>query len=264
MNFITETKTASVVTGYLIFSFIFSVLFSLYFQDPLFYAFTLFILMALVLANSIDVGDINKDLASVGWSSTNITTAIPLGVLGGIIALVLGSFVVNINMMNSTIPDLTSIAKFFTKASIISPLMAVSANLFAQWLVITPAEESLKLIIAPYAGMLVFKNKIIAFFIGILLWELMHVPTYIMQGVGTNMYFVLFILGVITAFLYFLTSSILAPLTAHGTFNTAIILSSAQSNVYDTFTILIIVAVLVLVWLKNSQKNSQKMRSSKG
>ncbi len=260
MNFITETKSNAVV-GYLVFSFIFSRIFSLYFQDPMYYVFTAFLLMAIVLATAIDVGDINKDLASVGWSSTNITTAIPIGVLGGIIALVLGSFVVDINTMKTLIPDLTSIAKFFTKASIISPSMAVSANLFAQWLVITPAEESLKLIIAPYAGMLVFKDKIIAFFIGILLWELMHVPTYIMQGAGTNMYFVLFILGVITAFLYFLTSSILAPLIAHGTFNTAVILSSSQSNVYDTFTILIIVAVLVLVWLKNPQKNTQKTRN---
>lgn len=255
MKLFTESKNSSVVTGYLIFSFIFSVIFSLYFQDPLFYAFTLFILMAIVLATAIDVGDINKDLASVGWSSTNINTAIPLGVLGGIIALVLGSFVVNINMMNSMIPDLTAIAKFFTKASIISPMLAVTANLFAQWLVIAPAEESLTKIIAPYAGLLVFKDKIIAFFIAILLWISMHVPTYIMQGVGNNMYFVLFILGVVTTVLFFMTNSILAPIIAHGVFNTVVIMSSAVSNFYGTATIIIIASVIVMVWLKNSKKS---------
>ncbi len=259
MNFTTGTKS-NVVIGYLVFSFIFSIIFSLYFADPMYYVFTAFLLMAIILATAIDVGDINKDLASVGWSSTNINTAIPLGVLGGIIALVLGSFIVNINMMNTLIPDLTSIAKFFTKASVISPLMAVSANLVAQWLVIAPSEESLSKIIAPFASLKIYNDKIVAFFIGILLWISMHVPTFIMQGAGNNMYFVLFILGVITAALFFMTNSILAPIIAHGIFNTAVILSTAQSNIYDTFTILIIVAVLVLVWLKNPQKNSQKLR----
>ncbi len=261
MKLFTESKTSNIVAGYLIFSFIFSVIFSLYFQDPLFYAFTLFILMALLLATAIDVGDINKDLASVGWSSTNINTAIPLGVLGGIISLVLGSFMVNINMMNPIIPDLTAIAKFFTNASIISPMLAVTANLFAQWLVIAPAEESLSKIIAPFAGMLVFKDKIFAFSLAILLWIGMHVPTFILQNVGNNMYFVLAILGIITTILFFMTNSILAPIIAHGVFNSAVILSSASADTYATFTIIIVIAILILVWFKNPQKNPQKSRN---
>lgn len=257
MKLFIESKSSSasnIVIGYLVFSFIFSTMFALYFQDPLFYVFTFFLVMALILATAIDVGDITQDLASVGWSSININFVIPLGVLGGIIALVLGSFVVNINMMNALIPDLTSVAKIFTGASIISPILAVSANLISQWLVIAPAEESLSKIIAPYAGIKVFKDKIFAFFIAILLWIGMHIPTFIMQGVSNNMYFVLFILGVITTVLFFMTNSILTPIIAHGTFNTAVILSSVSSDIYGTLVVIIVALVLVLVWFKNPKK----------
>lgn len=259
MKLFIESKTSSVVTGYLGYSFIFSVIFSLYFQDALFYAFTFFILMAIVLATAIDVGDIDKDLESVGWSDTNSNNAIPLGVIGGISALVLGSFFVNINMINVLTPDLTSFAKIFTKATIIPPLYAVSANLIAQWTVILPAEESLKLIIAPYAGIKIFKNTFIAFFIAILLWEVAHVPTYIMQGVDNNMYIVLFILGVITAGLYLITKAIIAPLVAHGTYNTIVILSSSTPDVYGKITLFAIVTILVIIWLK---KNTKKLRNN--
>jgi membrane protease YdiL (CAAX protease family) len=244
---------SNAVAGYLIFSFIFSIIFSLYFQDALFYAFTLFILMALILATAIDVGDINKDLSAVGWSSTGINMAIPLGVVGGILAVVIGSVIINVNISGLflTVPDLTAVSKIFTKASVISPIMAVSANIFSQWLVVAPAEESFSKIIAPFAGILTFKNKPLAFAIAILLWVGMHVPTFIMQGASSNMYFVLIILGVITTGLYFITNSIITPIIAHGTYNTIVIMSGASSNIYSTLTILTVAAILIYVWMKN-------------
>lgn len=257
MKLYTDLKTDSNVTiGYMIFSLVFSILFAFYFSDPMYFAFALFILTAIILATAIDIGDINKDLASIGWSSTNISTAIPLGILGGIAALILGGFIVSINAMHVLIPDMTAISRFFTTANIISPSLAVSANLFAQVFVVVPGEEALKMVIAPYAGLKIFKNKIIAFFIAIILWELYHVPTFIMQNVDSNMYIVLFILGIITVILFFLTQSILSPLIAHGTYNIIIILSSAVTNIYSTLTIASILIILLTVWLKNSQKKS--------
>lgn len=253
MKLVFQSKTtSSAVTGYLIFSLIFSVLFALMFEDPMFLVFGVFILMAFILATAIDVGDINKDLASVGWSSTNIKTAVPLGIIGGIVTLVIGSFMVNINMMHPVVPDFSSLGKFFTKASVISPLMAVSANIISQWLVVAPAEESLSKIIAPYAGIMVFKDKIFAFFLAILLWTAMHIPTFVMQGVGSSMYFVLILFGVISAVLFFMTNSILTPIIAHGVFNTVIILSSS-GDTYSTLVILVVAAVLLLVWSKSSK-----------
>lgn len=255
MKLIFQTNTKSnVVTGYLIFSGIFSVMAALIFQDAMFLAFGIFILMAFILATAIDVGDINKDLAAVGWSSTNINTAVPLGVVGGIAAIVIGSIVVNINMMHPLVPDLTSLSKFLTGASIISPLMAVTANILAQWLVVAPSEESLSKIIAPFAGIMIFKNKMVAFGIAILLWTGMHAPTFIMQGVGGSMYLVLIIFGIISTILFFMTNGILAPIIAHGVFNTVIIMSSTSFDIYGILTVMIIITILVLIWLNPKKR----------
>lgn len=249
MKLVFQSKTtSSAVTGYLIFSLIFSVMFALMFEDPMFLVFGVFILMAFILATAIDVGDINKDLASVGWSSTNVRTAIPLGIIGGIVTLVIGSFIVNINMMHPIVPDFSSLSKFFTKASVISPLMAVSANIISQWLVVAPAEESLSKIIAPYAGIMIFKDKIFAFFLAVLLWTAMHIPTFIMQGVGSSMYFVLILFGVISVVLFFMTNSIITPIICHGFFNSMIILSSSGTDIYSTITVIVIITVLIFIW----------------
>ncbi len=253
-----QIEQSSPISGYLIFAGLFSALFGYLMQDALYFGFAIFIFAALALSASIDAGDVSHDLAKVGWSATNINMSIPLGILGGIITIVLGSFIISIDLMHILIPDLSTLAKFFTTASIIPPTLAVSANIIAQIMVVAPGEEALKMILAPFGAKAIFKNTIFAFVIGMVFWVVMHVPTFTSQNAPQSMYLVLFLLGIIGIILFFITQSILAPILAHITFNVGVILNTASGDTLALFTIVGVVLVLFYIYAKNQKVSYAK------
>ncbi|MFA4870928.1 MAG: CPBP family intramembrane glutamic endopeptidase [Pedobacter sp.] len=257
-----DIQSSSAVSGYLILSGLFSAFFAYLLQDPMYFGFSLFIFAGLALAASNDTGKgtVAQDLTKLGWSSTNIFTVVPLGIAGGIIGLIIGSFIVSNVEMNILVPDLSTIAQYFTSASVVPAGLATTANIVGTVMVVAPAEEVLKLILAPFALKSIFKNTVVALFLSILFWTAMHIPTFIAQGASTSMYLVLVIFGIIGAVLLFITQNILSAIIAHATFNIGVILSSASGDIFGVLTVIAIISIVMYIWFKSPEKRGRHAR----
>jgi hypothetical protein len=258
-----ESGSGSVTAGYLILSGLTVILFALALKEPMFIVFGIPITLIFALAASEDKrgGGLDEDLEAVGWTDKAMEQAVPFGIIGGMATLVFGGLIINYTPETASIliPDFTSIA-VLTTASVIPPTVAVSANIISQWLVVAPSEESLARVLAPFAGMRIFKNVIIAYIFAAFFWILMHVPTFITQNAKPAMYLVLIILAGITTVLYVYTKNLMSSITAHGTFNTGVVLSSSGFTQATIYVVFIIIAVLLYAWISGVLKSSRRAR----
>lgn len=252
-------ESGSATTGYLILSGLTVVLLTLFYKDAIYLVFAIPIVLVFTLAASGDKtgrGSVDDDLEAVGWSDRNLGISIPLGIIGGMAALFFGSIITRFTPETASIlvPDFSGLAALNT-ATVIPPYLSLSVNIFSQWAVISPSEESLARILAVYAFLKIFKNVILAFVLASLFWLFLHIPTYITQGASMNMYLVLLLLAVVTTALFVYTKNLLSAITAHGTFNTGVLLSSNNFDSGTMYTILIIVAILLYAWLSGTLKS---------
>jgi len=260
-----ESDSGSATTGYLILSGLTVVLFALAFKEPMYIIFAIPLAFIFTLGASVDKsgkGSVDDDLEAVGWSDKGMNLAIPLGIIGGMAALFIGSIITKFTPETASImvPDFSGIAALST-ATVIPPTLALSANIIAQWLCVAPSEEALARVLAPFAFMKIFKNAILAFILAAFFWMFMHAPTYLAQGANQSMYLVLLLLAFITTGLYIFTKNLMSSIVAHGVFNSGVLLSSSNFDSGTMYVVLIIVSVLVYAWLSGVLKSNNKVKS---
>src|SRR5659263_46700 len=208
---------STATTGFLILSSLSIVILTLMFKDPLYIVFAIPIIMVFALAASVGgKGSSDSDLAAIGLSNKHMNVAVPIGILGGIVAVFLAGIITSFTAQSAAIvPDFSSVT--LLSVSIISPSVAMSVNIIAQWLVVAPSEEAGYRILAPYAGQAIFKNLGFAWIFASLLWLATHVPTFIAQGVPNSMYLVLLMISTITIGLLWYTGNIISTIITHAT-----------------------------------------------
>jgi len=256
-----ESNSGSATTGYLILSGLTVVLFALAFKDPMYIVFAIPLAFIFTLGASVDKsgrGSVDDDLEAVGWSDKNMQLAIPLGIIGGMIALILGSIMTKYTPDTASIlvPDFSGVAAL-TTATVIPSSLALSVNIASQWLVVSTSEESLARVLAPFAFMKIFKNTVVAFILAAFFWIFMHVPTYTAQGANSMMYGVLLLLAAVTTILYLFTKNLMSSIIAHATFNTGVLLSAENFDSGTLYTVLTILAILVYAWLSGMLKGEK-------
>lgn len=252
------SKGSSATTGYLLFSAMSIITFALALQDPMFLVFAIPIILVFVLAAARGRGDVDRDLAGIGWTNRNLEMAVPLGIVGGMAAFVFGGLVVQTEgIYASIVPDFSALGKV-TTASVIPPAMATSINILSQWFVVAPSEEVGYRVLAPFAGMAVFKNMVVAYIVGTLMWIMTHVPTFTVQKTPMGMYFVLVLLSIIAIALFVFTGNIMSAIIMHGVFNTGVILSTSGADMMAYYVIFSIALVLSAVWIFGRGKEGGK------
>ncbi len=258
-------EAGSVTTGFLIFSGLITVLYALSVGDNTYLVFGILLLFTFTLAASVGgQGNTDSDLEAIGWSNKNMGTVVPLGIAGGILALIIGSFIISLSAKNtaSTVPDFSAVASVFPmyKASIIPASIATAVNIIAQWTIVAPSEEAAYRILAPFAGMAVFKNQIMAYAAATILWLATHINAYTMQGTPSSMYLVLAMIAVITIGLLWWTGSAISGIIAHAVFNSGVILMAGNAGQAAYFVVLVILAILVYGWLTGMEKSRNSRR----
>jgi hypothetical protein len=266
MRNLQEEAGKSVTTGYLIFSGLATILYALSISDNTYLVFGILLLFTFALAASVGgKGNTDSDLEAIGWSDKNMDKVIPLGIAGGFLALIVGSFIISLTARNtaSTVPDFSAAASILPMytASIIPPTIAVSVNIMAQWLIVAPSEEAAYRILAPFAGVAVFKNTIIAYVFAAILWLATHINAYTMQGTPRSMYLVLFVIAMITTGLFWYTGNAISGIIAHGVFNTGVIIMAGNAGKPAMIVVFVILAVLSYGWFVGKNR---KQRSGKG
>ncbi len=241
-------------SGYLILSGLSVMMFTLALQDPMFLVFGIPLVLIFVLGASVDSGNVDEDLEAVGWSSKNMSTAIPLGIGFGLIGIFIGSIITRFTPDNaaSIVPDFSS-AGVLATASVVPPILSNSINILSQWAVVAPSEESLARALAPYAGRAIFKNWFIGFLFGAFFWIFLHVPTFILNNTNRSMYLVLLLIATITAILFLLTKTLISSIIAHSVFNTGVIIMSQGLNQMAFYVVFGILAVLAFAWFSGSK-----------
>ena len=255
-----KTDSGSATTGYLILSSLTVVLLTLFYKDATYLVFAIPLVLVFTLAASADKkgGGVDEDLEAVGWSDKGMELAVPLGIIGGMVVLFLGSIMTRYTPETASIlvPDFSSIAAL-TTATVIPPYLSLSVNILSQWLVVSTSEESLARVLAPFAFMKIFKNTIIAFILAGFFWMLMHIPTYVAQGANQSMYLVLLLLAFITTVLYVWTGNLISSIIAHATFNSGVLLSANNFDTGTMYVVLIIAAMLIYAWLSGALKSGK-------
>ncbi len=256
-----RTDSGSATTGYLILSGLTVVLFALWFKDAMYLVFGIPLAFIFTLGASADKtgkGSVDEDLEAVGWSDKGMELAIPFGIIGGMLALFLGSIITRYTPETASmlVPDFTGIAAL-TTASVVPAQWALSANIISQFMVVAPAEEALARVLAVFAFLKIFKNIIIAFILAAFFWLFLHIPTYLAQGASQNMYVVLLILAFVTTVLYLFTHNLMSSIVAHSTFNSGVLLSSSNFDSGTMYVVLIIAAILIYAWISGVLKSGQ-------
>lgn len=253
-------ESGSFTTGFLLFSGLFTILYSLSVGDNTYLVFGLLLIFTFALAASVGGrGNADSDLESIGWSNKNMAAVVPLGIAGGVIALIVGSLIINLSSKStaSIVPDFSAMASVLPmySASVIPPTIAVAANIAAQWLIVAPSEEAAYRILAPFAMVSMFKNTIIAYFLAAILWMATHVNAYTVQGTPHAMYLVLFVIAIITTLLFWFTGSAISGIIAHGVFNTYVVLAGAENiGTAAYIVVLVILAILFFAWINGKEK----------
>jgi len=259
--------STSVTTGYLIFAGLFTIAYALSVSDMTYLVFGILLLFTFALATSVGgQGNTDSDLEAIGWSNKNMGMVIPLGIAGGIAALIIGSLIVQFTTKNSAaiVPDFSASASIIPlfSASVIPSSIALAANIVAQWLIVAPSEEAAYRILAPFAGVAVFKNALIAYVVAAMLWLGTHINAYTVQGTPNSMYLVLAVIAIITTGLFWFTGNAVAGIIAHGVFNTGVIIMTGNIGNAGYFVLLVIAIILVYGYVNNKDKN--KSRNKKG
>ncbi|CAG0948617.1 MAG: CPBP family intramembrane metalloprotease [Candidatus Methanoperedens sp.] len=251
-------QSSTSTTGYLILSSLFIVILTLMFKDPLYIVFGIPIIMVFALAASVGgKGSSDEDLAAIGWSNKHMDTVIPIGILGGIVAVFLAGLITSFTQQSAAIvPDFSSSATILS-ASVITPSIAMSVNIISQWLVVAPSEEAGYRILAPYAANSIFKNLGFAWIFATLLWVATHIPTFIAQGVPNSMYLVLIMIATITIGLLWYTGNIMSTIIVHGVYNTGVLLLSNKVDSLTFYIVAIIIMILFIAYYSSSKKGSR-------
>lgn len=256
----TAEKGSSFTTGYLILSVLVTMSLALFFKDATYLVFALPTILAFTLAASIDKrgGSADSDLEAVGWSSKNLTSAIPLGIAGGIISLVMGGFIMRTASMASLVPDFSTSIAALTGASIIPAGLALATNIIATAMVVVPSEELGYRLLAPYAFFAAFKNQILAWIAASLLWAGTHIPTFMAQGVDNSMYIVLMFISLVNILLIYYTQNIMSAIISHMTFNIGVLLSPG-GNIMAYYVVAVIAIILSLAYFTSNNKRGVRV-----
>lgn len=234
-------------SGYLLLSAIIIMLFALVYQDTGYLTFGIPIIMVFILAASVGKGNTDSDLAQLGWTSQKLDVAIPLGILGGVVSLFLGSIIIgklSTGSLATIVPDFSGMGKLGT-ASVVPAMLATSANLISQWLIVAPSEESLTKILGPIAIFAITKNVVIAYLGAMFLWGLMHYPKFLMTGQPNSMYIVLAVVFGIALLVFYLSGNIMGAIVSHATFNSSVILIGENVNTITIYVVGVIAAILI-------------------
>lgn len=250
-------KESTASTGYLLLSALFVVLFTLAFEDPMFLVFGIPLLLVFILGASLDAGKPEKDLEIVGWSGRNMGIAVPFGIAGGLLCLLVGTYLtrgiapsaIYMSPMQVFVPEIATLGAL-TAASVIPPFLSTGANIISQWFVVAPSEESLSKTLVPYAIYSIVPNWVLAYIIGAIFWIFLHVPKFITQNVDGRMYIVLLVIAFITTTLVIFTKTILTAVISHGIFNTGVIIIGGGANQTVFYIIIIILAILTYTWFR--------------
>ncbi|MDD5453914.1 MAG: CPBP family intramembrane metalloprotease [Candidatus Ratteibacteria bacterium] len=256
-----ESDSGSATTGYLILSGLSVIILALFYKDPLYLVFAIPLVLVFTLAASADKtgrGSVDEDLEAVGWSDKGMEIAVPLGIIGGMAALFIGSIITKYTADTASIlvPDFTGASSLST-ASVIPPYLSLSVNILSQWLVVSSSEESMARVLAPFAFLKIFKNIFIAYILASAFWILMHIPTYLAQGANQGMYLVLLLLAFVTTLLYIFTKNLMSSIIAHSTFNTGVLLSSNNFDAGTMYVVTLIIAILLYAWISGALKSGQ-------
>jgi hypothetical protein len=238
-----DTKS---LTGIILLTGISTVIFGIFTKDLNLLWFSLPIIFSLIIAVSRSRKDIDDAVASIGITSSNIRTSIPLGVSAGILVYIVGSMLLSFTDKNtaSIVPTFAIASLTPANTLVIPASLFLIINVFIQWLVVAPSEELGFRFLAPYAIYSFTKSVPVALILGTFAWIFTHIPTFLIQGASSGMYIVLFILGIVAIALIYFTGDIVSAWISHATFNTLVIISTA---VFSTVTLIILVSLLTFL-----------------
>ncbi len=252
---------SNATTGYFILCGIAILLYALATHDSMYLLFEVPILLMFALGSSVGKGTVEDSLETVGWSSRNLNKAVPAGIIGGLVCVILGGIITrfSIAQMGALVPDFTGIS--LTGASSVIPVSyAIGANILVQWFVIAPSEESLARILTPYAINKILKNWFVAFALAGLLWAAMHTPALMMQNASPSMYLVLLVIATVTTAVLLITGNIMSAIIVHGVYNTTISIMSSGIDNTGYMVLFALTAVLLFAWYKKSSKSKSRIR----
>lgn len=215
----------SASTGYLLFCVIITFALSIYLDASLI-GFGVIITLLFVLSASADKGSTDKNLKALGWTTDNFGSALLMGTIGGVVTIILGSFLISYDQKTASllVPDFSFTAQIASTMPIVSVGSATLFNILSQWFTIAPAEEALARVLSVKATLSFLNNTMLAYIMGSTLWILFHYQSYTMQDAPIVMYFVLGIMSIINILIIFLTNNVLSAVVSHAVFNTGVIL----------------------------------------
>lgn len=254
-----KVEETNSLTGMILLTSLALLTFGLFTQDINLLWFALPIIFSLIIAISRRSGDIDEAVKSIGISGTNIQSAIPIGIIAGVIVFIIGSFIVTFTDKNtaSMIPTF-AIASLSPATSTLIPAGSFLAmNLLIQWLIVAPAEELGFRFLAPYIFYSFSKSIPFAILFGTLLWIVEHVPTFAIQGASQGMYIVLLLLGIMSIALIYYTGGIIASWIAHGVFNSLVLIMTGTLNSITYLVIIGIIISLIIIYSKSGGKNAK-------
>lgn len=218
------------------------VTFALSITDQTMIGFGILLLLLFVFAASLDKGSSDANLKALNWTNLNFSLALITGVMGGLIALLVGSMILDYDKRTASIlvPDFYFAASL-AGVTVASVSLATTFNVLAQWFTVAPAEEAMARILGVRAGMSIFRTTSIAYIFGSSLWIIMHIPTYTAQNAQSEMYIVLAFLALVAIGLLYLTKNIFSAIIAHATFNTGVIMLAANGEMFLTGSIIVII-----------------------
>jgi len=244
-------------TGYLILAVIVTFALAIKMSDSSMLGFGIILVLLFAFASSFDKGSSDANLRQLGWSNENLALAIPLGVIGGITTIFIGSLLIEYNSASASIlvPDF-SFAAQLSSVAIASSSLTIIFNIISQWFTVAPSEEALARLLGVKAFMSFFQVSGIAYIFSSLLWIVMHIPTYVMQNAPPEMYIILAIMSVVNIALLFITKNIFSAIISHGIFNTGVILLAVNPSVFVAIIVIILIISLFYYFVPKPRRNT--------
>lgn len=257
--FLTDRKTPSLVAGYFLISLMFIVGYVLAMKDAIYLIFMIPLLVYFILALFGNHNSLDDSLAKVGWGNKDVTYAIPMGLLCALICLVVGSLILQINILNACFsPSSQVFNDSATALAFKNVTMVLVLNILFQIFIVAPSEETGFRAIIPYALKSLsalfpksmknyVESPVTTYTLSTLIWTLFHYPTFVQNGADPNMYIVIILWGIIFTIFMYATDSILTCVIGHAVTNVAILL--INENVFEPFVVLSSIAVLMILSL---------------
>ena len=244
-NLLTSERS-SITTGIMILSLLFVVGYTLFLDDSMYLVFAIPLLAFITFSALRGGDDIDESLENLGWGDRNIWFALPMGFVGGAVALLIGGIILNVNLVNASllIPNMKT-AGGLAVASVIPVSIAITADIISQWMVVAPSEEAGFRVLAPYALSSIIPNPIFIFTGSTLMWAAYHYPTWVMSGTNTNMYIIIVVWGMIFAALLLITGNVLSSITAHAVTNSSIII--INNDILGTVQVILGIFMIAII-----------------